>query len=103
MRQCIRNILLEAIDDDDQRSRSILEDMYSRVDRNEFEEWKEDDGYPDEDELEDFEVFLENEKGITIEDGIIFFYTLGNGAERIIGNNFVGLFHFTSSELQKSI
>ena len=103
MRDRIRNILLEWIDEDDQQSRSILEDMYSRVDKDEFEEWREYDGDPDGDELSDFEIFLDDEKSITIEDGIVFFYELKDDVEDLIGNNMVGLHHFTSSKLQKSI
>jgi hypothetical protein len=77
---------------------STLKSLYSRVNIKHFNGYMDENGW-ERDEVESaLEYYLEDEFGLSVDgDGLINFDTLSSGAEKLIGNNFVRLFHFAPS------
>jgi hypothetical protein len=87
----------------------ILQDIYTRVNKEEFNNWLEDNSSQslnsiEEDDLfYELENFLDDEKNIRVVDSIIEFYKLWEDVENLIGDNPIKLYHFTSNKFIDSI
>lgn len=86
-------------------SNPIYRDIYTRIDIDEFNQYKIDNNWSDDNNIEDIlEYFLRDEYAISLdENNIIEFYTLDNNTEELIGDNWILLYHYTSSKLVNSI
>ena len=85
--------------EDDPRDVAILQDMLTRADQNKVRQWAtQNDWDDDEDFMHVFGYWLRDEHGITVSNGMVEFYRLWHrDTERLIGENPVLLYHFTSS------
>lgn len=86
-------------------SNPIYQDIYNRVDKEEFNQYKINNNWSNDDNVEDIlEYYLRDEHTITLdENNIIEFYTLDNATKELIGDNWILLYHYTSSKLVNSI
>lgn len=99
LKSFIRKILKEQFDES-----TVLDDVMSRVNDKELRQYMQENNW-EVDELEDArEYFLEDEYGISINSsGIIDINSLNNKIRQLIGQNYIRLYHFTSSNFQDSI
>jgi hypothetical protein len=82
----------------------VIDDISSRVDTNEFHSWMVDNGWViGEDEESCIEDFVYEMYDIRIIDDIVEFDTLNNEIIRLIGDNYVKLYHFAPSKYKDDI
>lgn len=88
---------------DDSRDDAVYADMMSRANLAEVKAWLLQNGNTEEDLADpdtlawEFRYWLDQEQGIRVYDGAVTFWRLEGDAERLIGDNPVVLYHFTSS------
>ena len=82
----------------------VLRDMFSRANQNKFRAWAAENGATEDDlstadgVLHEFAYWLEQEHSVRVENGMVEFWRLDNPSTvRMIGDNPVLLYHFTSS------
>lgn len=81
-----------------------LSDIATRIDKKLLSKYMKDNNWDEDDEEFAIEYFLKDEYSIEIDsDGIIEFDTLDDIIKKLIGDNYIKLYHFTSSKFKKSI
>ena len=99
LRESITRILKENTSEE-----SILKDIFTRVDKEDFERYWEENNWDEDNDISNvLEYYLKDEQQLTITDQGIEFWKLDEDQEELIGDNFVILYHYTSSELVDSI
>ena len=83
---------------------NIINDIYNRLNKKKLQKWIINNDWQDQDIESSIQNFIYDEYLLQIDnDGIIEFDYLDNEIKKIIGNNFVKLYHFTSKKFENSI